>query len=128
MSAATAAVSAREGWVELGKSTWADYLRALSAECAGSPIVLRMSHDASRQFAPHSVRLPLKEIRYDRRLDLFQLSLGGATAAGPCLRCFVSAPRLILAIEHPHSRSLLIVEHGGVKTLVRLARWPAIRV
>jgi hypothetical protein len=90
--AATAAVTARsDGWVELGESVWADYLRALSLECAGSPAVLGTARLASEPFASHSVRLPLHQIRYDPRLDMLELSLGGTTEAGPFLRCFVSA-------------------------------------
>jgi hypothetical protein len=110
------------GWIELGQSAWADYLRALSLECAGSPTALRTARVAGEPFAPHSVLLLLREIRYDRRLDVFELSVGATTAdTGPLLRCFVSTPRRILARESRHSRSLLIIEHGGVEALeVRL--------
>jgi hypothetical protein len=114
-------VTARsDGWAEVGESIWADYLRALSLECAGSPIVLGTAHLAGEPFDSHSVWLPLHQIRYDPRLDTVELSLGGTTEAGPLLRCFVSAPRRILAGESRDSRSVLIVEQGGVETLVRL--------
>jgi hypothetical protein len=112
--------------VEVARSEWADYFAALSALAAGARTTVEVLPCAS---AAHGVAPDwvLQGCRYDSAEDLLELTLLAAGTMNPALRCFVSAPREVIARESQLERPILVRDAAGAQTLVRLRRAPTRR-
>lgn len=108
--------------IELAETSWGDYLDTLSLSVAGAPATVQAAPAGITRPALSAIGRPLRRIGYDRRRDLLELATGGAGTTGPALRCFVSAPRRILATDTRQARSILVIDASGARTLIRISR------
>ena len=72
----------------------------------------------------NSVRLPLREIRFDEDEDLLTMALGGVADRSPELRFFIEHPRRICAAESPEGESLVVTERRGADVRLLVPRRP----
>lgn len=61
----------------------------------------------------------LQGIRYDPRRGELEVVLG-ETPSLSALRCFMSKPRRIYEGRSPDGRVILVVEHGGTRTVIEI--------
>ncbi len=108
--------------VDVARTDWVAYFAALSTLGAGARTTVQVVSAPS----PGAERCPtpwlLRECRYDDGGDLLELTLLGAGGESPELRCFVSGPRQIRALESQLERRILVRDAAGVLTLLRLRR------
>lgn len=96
---------------ELERSQWCEQLELVSTQCAGLQAAV-MCAKAARSGARRSVRLPLRDIRFDEGRDAVTLALGGVAGA-PALRLYIEHPRRIWASASAQGRSLVLTERSG---------------
>jgi hypothetical protein len=122
MSTATAArVGGAGHGTELARVRWADYLRTVSQACLGAPTVLEARGAPDRvPFPSRSDGARLRELRFDSRGDLLEVALGGSDQDGAALRCFISAPRRIVASYAEAWRSIFVIADGGAWMSIRI--------
>ncbi len=100
--------------IELERSQWCERLELMSRQCAGLEAAITCGEPPRAGPPRRSVRLPLREIRFDEGEDRVTMALGGAAEHAPELRFYIEHPRRICAAESPEGQSLLLIERGGV--------------
>jgi len=108
--------------IELERSQWCERFELMSRECAGLEAAIVCVERPRSGTPPASVRLPLRDIRFDEEEDLLTMALGGVGDRAPELRFYIERPRRIRAAESADGQSLMVTERHGVDVQVSLRR------
>jgi hypothetical protein len=105
--------------IELGRGTWSDVLAELSCEYAGAAAHIS-SRAAVAAPSPSPLHRSLHRLRYDEARRELEISIG-LDRGTRGLRCFVADPQRIFMTRSKQSRTLVVIDARGGRTLIQLA-------